>query len=87
MNRTYTYNQALDSLKTNLISRGLIADSEGNTANGGKVEFSYVGVQVMQGEEYYIIKTTSGNLYGVGTVNGLIVTVAVNEQGEYDIVG
>lgn len=87
VNRTYTYNQALDSLKTNLISRGLIADSEGNTVNGGKVEFSYVGVQVMQGEEYYIIKTTSGNLYGVGTVNGLIVTVAVNEQGEYDIVG
>lgn len=84
--RTYTYNQALDSLKTNMISRGLIADSEGNTASGGKVEFSYVGVQVMQSEEYYVIKTTSGELYGVGTVNGLIKTVAVNAKGEYEIV-
>lgn len=84
--RTYTYNQALDSLKTNMISRGLIADSEGNTASGEKVEFSYVGVQVMKSEEYYVIKTTSGELYGVGTVNGLIKTVAVNEKGEYEIV-
>lgn len=85
--RTYTYNQALDSLKTNLISRGLISDSEGNTASGGHIEFSYVGVQVIQGEEYYLIKTTAGDLYGVGTVNGIIVTVALNEHGIYDIVG
>lgn len=86
VDRTYTYNQALDSLKTNLVSSGFIADSEGNTAAGGKVEFSYVGVQVIEGNEYYLIKASTGETFGVGTVTGVIASVTLNDKGVYEIV-
>ena len=85
VDRTYTYSQALDSLKTNLISSGFIIDSEGNTATGGIVEFSYVGVQVMEGNEYYLIRASSGETFGVGTVTGVIVSVTTNDRGIYEI--
>lgn len=85
VDRTYTYSQALDSLKTNLISSGFIIDSEGNTATGGIVEFSYVGVQVMEGNEYYLIRASSGENFGVGTVTGVIVSVTTNDRGIYEI--
>lgn len=85
VSRTYTYNQALDSLKTNLIGRGIILDSEGNTSTGGKVEFSYVGVQVIEGNEYYLIQASTGEVYGVGSVTGVIKSLALNAEGVYEI--
>lgn len=85
VSRTYTYNQALDSLKTNLIGRGIILDSEGNTSTGGKVEFSYVGVQVIEGNEYYLIQASTGEVYGVGSVTGVIKSLALNVEGVYEI--
>lgn len=86
VDRAYTYNQALDSLKTNLIASGFILDSEGKTATGGIIEFSYVSAQVMEGNEYYLIKASTGEVFGVGTVTGVIVSVAVNEKGIFEIV-
>lgn len=85
VDRTYTYNQALDSLKANLIASGFIADNEGKTANGGIVGFSYVGVQVIEGNEYYLIKASSGEMFGVGTVTGVIVSITQNNKGIYEI--
>ncbi len=86
VDRAYTYNQALDSLKTNLIASGFILDSEGNTASGNTIIFSYVSVQVIEGNEYYLIQTSSGEVFGVGTVTGVIVSIARDEKGVYQIV-
>ncbi|MDE6233981.1 MAG: hypothetical protein K2M60_11650, partial [Lachnospiraceae bacterium] len=85
VDRTYTYNQALDSLKANLIASGFIIDNEGKTADGGIVGFSYVGVQVIEGNEYYLIKTSTGEVFGVGTVTGVIVNITQNSKGIYEI--
>lgn len=85
VDRTYTYNQALDSLKANLIASGFIIDNEGKTADGGIVGFSYVGVQVIEGNEYYLIKTSTGEVFGVGTVTGVIVNITQNNKGIYEI--
>ncbi len=86
VDRAYTYNQALDSLKTNLIASGFILDDEGNTASGYSIIFSYVSVQVIEGNEYYLIQASSGEVFGVGTVTGVIVSVTRNEKGVYQIV-
>lgn len=85
VDRAYTYNQALESLKANLIASGFIVDNEGKTPDGGIVGFSYIGVQVIEGSEYYIIKASTGEVFGVGTVTGVIASITQNNKGIYEI--
>lgn len=79
LNRAYSYNSCISTLKKKLKSKGTIEQEDGTFADGSYMYYSYIETKVVDGKEYYIVKAIkfdkndnqlSETLYGMGCSDG-----------------
>lgn len=92
--RNYTYDEAYDVLIDELIVDGTIMDESGIMYANDSMEFSYKEIAIVDNNEYYLIEAVQKDvdgkvkktfIYGIDTVQGDMVTISVNDEGEYEI--